>query len=117
MMSTKIEDLPSHKENVPSVDVPPHPVTPSNISMEIKKKNDNSTKPSLWEQIKLELNEDTLLIAVFIFLGTLSTWDNYIYKLPLIGNNLNTELLMGLVKAAILTIIYTFVKKLFKNSM
>jgi len=114
-MSTKIEDLPNNPAQ-PSQAIEEQDQNQTNVTMEITKKTDIS-KPSLWEQVKNDLNEDTLLIAIFIFLGTLPNWNEYLLKIPILGSYLTSDLLTGIVKAAILTVIFVIVKKLFKSSL
>lgn len=123
-MSTRIDDLPDmqlSEEPMNKVVQPQRYMNEedmSSVKAKVKKKvkfadtveefeNEEKEEKSLFSDI---INENNLLILVFLFIATLSSTTMYMRKIPFIGMHANGEIASGLIKALLLFILYIVIK-------
>jgi hypothetical protein len=114
-MSTKIDDLPGpipqevqHEiQQLQQTSATEIQELPSNIKVNVKKRVHFAD-----EQFTLSsfLNEENLLIYGFLFIATLPSITGYVHKLPIIGMYASGDLMTGILKAAILLVLFVLAK-------
>jgi hypothetical protein len=139
-MSTRIEDLPgpspSKTQSVPMQppsppqqfqqpvvsQIPPSlqnqpPLPQNNITMDVKKKTvtqelvSQMQSPGLLASLKNEINEENLLLLVFIVIACSPQTNNYLYNIPSIGNYITgTSLFSIVLKSALLLFVFILSK-------
>jgi hypothetical protein len=87
----------------------------SNIKMDIKKrvsfKDDNTESKTVVEVIQSYITEENLLLLVILMLSSRTEIDNYMIRLPILGQSfLNSNILLTITKALLILILYIVIK-------
>ena len=115
-MSTRIDDLPGPipKEVQQEIQQMQHDATeiqevPSNIRMNMKKRVHFAED---FEQLSLSsfLNEENLFVYGFFVLASLPSLSSHVQKLPIVGAYASGDLMTGLLKAAVLLVLFVLAK-------
>lgn len=121
-MSSKIDDLPNSNVLPPDIQTELEDLqkmdTKSNIKANIKKvsfqeesQTQSHTKSKgFFEYIQSEINEENVLLIVIFIIASLPYMNNYINKIPFIGEYATTDLLTAVLKSFILFVIYIICK-------
>ena len=84
---------------------------PQKIKMNIRKRKEAKEDDDLFETIKKEVNEENLLIAVFLYLATTNIADEYTRKLVnMTSFNIGSNFTLNIVKCVLLLILFILVK-------
>lgn len=124
-MSTRIDDLPGAipeniKEDLTQIqnEIPSPKIindNQSNIKMDFKKKvsfkDDETESKNIFEIIQSHITEENLLLLVILILSSRNEIDNYMIRLPLLGQSfLNSNILLTVTKALLILILYIVIK-------
>ena len=124
-MSTRIDDLPGGipeniKEDLNQIqnEIPSPKIindNQSNIKMDFKKKvsfkDDQIESKNIFEIIQSHITEENLLLLVILILSSRNEIDNYMIRLPLLGQSfLNSNILLTVTKALLILILYIVIK-------
>lgn len=124
-MSTRIDDLPGAipeniKEDLTQIqnEIPSPKIindNQSNIKMDFKKKvsfkDDETESKNIVEIIQSHITEENLLLLVILILSSRNEIDNYMIRLPLLGQSfLNSNILLTVTKALLILILYIVIK-------
>lgn len=98
----------------------------TNIKMDIKKRvhfkepleeiklitDSQESDISLFEYLKLQINEENLLIFIMLILASRSEFDNYTKLLPFVGGYAESSTIIStIIKCLVILIVYIFSKK------
>ena len=124
-MSTRIDDLPGAipeniKEDLTQIQNEIHSPkiindNQSNIKMDFKKKvsfkEDQGESKNIFEIIQSHITEENLLLLVILILSSRNEIDNYMIRLPVLGQSfLNSNILLTITKALLILILYIGIK-------
>lgn len=90
----------------------------SNIKMNVKKRvqfNDTPTiiankKNDVWSYIKSEVTEENLLIIIMLYIASLNILNKQLRKITVLANT-NSDLLINVIKIAVIFIVYVLIKR------
>lgn len=84
---------------------------PQKIKMNIRKRKEAKEDEDLFETIKKEVNEENLLIAVFLYLATTNIVDEYTKKLVnMTSFHISSSFTLNIIKCVLLLIVFILVK-------
>lgn len=124
-MSTRIDDLPGAipeniKDDLTQIqnEIPSPKIindNQSNIKMDFKKKvsfkDDQGESKNIFEIIQSHITEENLLLLVILILSSRNEIDNYMIRLPVLGQSfLNSNILLTITKALLILILYIVIK-------
>ena len=84
---------------------------PQKIKMNIRKRKTQKEEEDLFETIKKEVNEENLLIAIFLYLATTNIADEYTKKLlNMTSFNISSSFTLNIIKCVLLLVLFILVK-------
>lgn len=82
----------------------------SNISLDIKKKENKTFLQNLMDNFKNILNEHNIVLLCLFVLASLSNVDVYLTQIPIIGSYVNNNITGSIIKGVLLLVIYILIK-------